>query len=260
MKPKKHFGQNFLKSNKALGDIVASAKIGRTDTVVEIGPGKGALTERLLQVAGKVVAIEKDSDLIPFLEEKFAKEIDEKKLILVHDDILKWNPKSQKLSQGKYILVANIPFYITGAILEYFLAGSFQPKTMALILQKEVAERIVARDGKGSILSLSVQIFGKPTYVGKIPARYFSPPPRVDSAILVIEDIKHMLSPAEEKRFFSLIKSGFGQKRKTLVKNIVSLGIHKEKIVAALQEIGFPETVRAENLSLSDWKSLISLM
>ncbi len=254
MKAKKHLGQNFLKSGKALRDIILAAKISEKDTVVEIGPGKGALTTKILESAGKVIAIEKDRDLIPGLTEAFQEDIKNKKLVLLEDDILTFD--LTKLPK-KYKVVANIPFYITGAILEKFLESDHQPECMALIVQKEVAERVVARDGKESILSMSVRVFGEPKFVGKIPARYFSPEPKVDSAILLIENIKNMLKNKEKDEFFKFVKAGFSQKRKTLLKNLTGLGIKRELLEEKFKELNIDPTIRAEKLSLQTWLSLI---
>ncbi|MDQ5883183.1 MAG: rRNA (adenine1518-N6/adenine1519-N6)-dimethyltransferase [Patescibacteria group bacterium] len=254
MKAKKHLGQNFLKSGKALRDIVLAAKISEKDIVVEIGPGKGALTEKVLESAGKVIAIEKDRDLIPILEEKFQEEIKSKKLTLLEDDVLTFD--LSKLPKN-YKIVANIPFYITGAILEKFLESKNQPSVMALIVQKEVAERVVARDGKESILSMSVRVFGDPKFIGKIPARYFSPEPKVDSAILLIENIKNTLKDNEKDVFFKFVKAGFSQKRKTLLKNLTGLGLKRELLEEKFKELCIDPTIRAEKLSLEMWLSLI---
>lgn len=254
MKAKKHLGQNFLKSGKALRDIILAAKISEKDTVVEIGPGKGVLTAKVLEYAGKVIAIEKDRDLIPVLNENFQEDIKNKKLVLLENDILTFD--LSKLSK-KYKVVANIPFYITGAILEKFLESDYQPECMALIVQKEVAERIVARDGKESILSMSVRVFGEPKFIGKIPARYFSPEPKVDSAILLIENIKNTLKDKDKDTFFKFVKAGFSQKRKTLLKNLTGFGLTRELLEEKFEKLGINPTIRAEKLSLETWLALI---
>lgn len=255
--PKKHLGQNFLKSIKHINEVIIASKIEESDYVLEIGPGKGALTKKLLEKAKMVIAIEKDRDLIPFLEEKFHDDLQDGKLKIEEADVLDF--ELAKLPK-KYKLVANIPFYITGAIIEKFLESKNQPSLMTLIVQKEVADRIVARDEKESILSLSVKVFGEPKYIGKIPARYFSPPPKVDSAIISIEKIKTKLSDEDLSKFFKLVKAGFSQKRKTLIKNLSNTGISKDILRDNLLNMGLDENIRAEDLKIKDWISLISLI
>ncbi len=186
---KKSLGQNFLKSEKALGDIVRAGGLSLGDVVLEIGPGKGALTEKILETGAKVIAVEKDQELIPVLEEKFAEYVTKGSLVLVHEDVLEFNPLSYKLKAGSFKLIGNIPYYITGAIIRKFLESDPQPTSMTLLVQKEVAERIVARDGKESILSISVKAYGTPHYIDKVPKRYFTPEPKVDSAIIHIDNI-----------------------------------------------------------------------
>jgi 16S rRNA (adenine1518-N6/adenine1519-N6)-dimethyltransferase len=246
---KKSLGQNFLKSTKALSDIVIAGAISLDDIILEIGPGKGALTEKLLEKAGKVVAIEKDPELISLLSEKFAKEIGNKKLEIIEHDILDFNFKAEK-----YKIIANIPYYITGAIIRKFLESDNQPERMVLLVQKEVAKRIVAQDKKESILSISVKAYGKPVYVDTVKKRYFSPEPKVDSAILLIENISKRLfseNNISEKNFFELIKSGFAHKRKVLSSNLKSLlGGRTPK---CLETCEIKEKVRAEDLELKDW-------
>lgn len=257
MKAKKHFGQNFLKSKSALNKIALVADLTLQDFVLEIGPGKGALTEKLLASGAKILAIEKDRDLIPVLEEKFQEQVNSGQLKVVEGDILKFEPKNHGLVFGKYKLVANIPYYITGAIFEKFLDGQEKPEIIVLVVQKEVAERVVAKDGKKSILSVSVEVYGEPKMVSKIPARYFSPEPKVDSAILSIKKIKNPFkNSAEKEKFFKILKGGFSSRRKVLRKNLEKLGFDKDKIAKNLEKLGFPDGVRAENLKTSDWLEL----
>src|SRR3989344_7983631 len=180
MRAKKSLGQNFLTSRGVTRDIVAAANITPNDVVLEIGPGKGFLTEGLLQKSGKVIAVEKDDRMVLYLKDKFAQEIRSEKLKLVHGDILTLNLTDYKLKTNDYKLVANIPYYITGEILRTFLSGDLQPQRMVLMVQKEVADRIVARPssrragtGKESILSMSVKAYGTPRYIQKIPRRNF---------------------------------------------------------------------------------------
>ena len=262
-KAKKSLGQNFLKSEMALKKIIEAGEIKPDDIILEIGPGQGVLTEKLLEKAGFVIAVEKDRELFKILEEKFAKEIREKKLILIKDDILKFNISEPR----NYKIIANIPYNITGAILKKFLTEKNQPKSMVLMVQHEVAKRIMARDGKESILSISVKAYGEPKMIMKVPARYFSPAPKVDSAIILINHISrklftpdlqtvqsrtlhtlHTLSAEKfEERFWEIVKAGFAHKRKKLSSNLKNtLSCQR----ASLTELG---NKRAEDLSLADW-------
>ncbi len=253
IKAKKSLGQNFLKSGKAILDIIEAASLSLSDVVVEIGPGQGVLTEALLKNAGKVIAVEKDDRLIGYLKEKFAEEIRLGKLNLMHGDILEFNPVPYTLYPNRYILVANIPYYITGLIFRKFLDGEIQPSKIVLMVQKEVAERIVAKDKKESILSISVKIFGRPKLVKKISASCFSPRPKVDSAILLIENISlPFKNLAEKKKFFEILKKGFSHKRKLLKRN---LGVADE----SLSVCGINTNARPENLSVGDWLCLSQL-
>ncbi len=252
-KAKKSLGQNFLKSVPALNKIIEVGEIKNSDTILEIGPGKGALTAKLLENAGLVIAIEKDRDLLETLREKFAEEIKTKRFMLIEGDALEFEPSENGLKSGGYKVIANIPYNITGAILKKFLAGHTQPERMVLMVQKEVAERVVARDGKESILSISVRVYGDPKLVMKVPARYFSPAPKVDSAIISISGISRgtfQENNISEEVFWEIVKTGFAHKRKMLsgnLKNIVST----EKIT----KLGL-ENSRAENLKLEDWINL----
>ncbi|MFA5936830.1 MAG: 16S rRNA (adenine(1518)-N(6)/adenine(1519)-N(6))-dimethyltransferase RsmA [Candidatus Paceibacterota bacterium] len=278
-KLKKSLGQNFLKSAIALKKIVEAGEISLEDIILEIGPGKGILTEKLLDKSNHIIAIEKDRELFEFLKEKFKKEILENKLILIKEDILKFNifdivsnfcsgPRfsgslpqpdhSQKLKlhqKLKYKIIANIPYNITGAILKKFLTEKNQPELMVLMVQNEVAKRIIAHDGKESILSISVKAYGEPKMVMKVPARYFSPAPKVDSAVISIKNIsrKNFTSPQpsptppalplsgetncfplisgskgvqvegetiDENKFWEILHAGFAHKRKKLSSNL----------------------------------------
>jgi 16S rRNA (adenine1518-N6/adenine1519-N6)-dimethyltransferase len=224
---KKHLGQNFLKSKPALHAMCEAGGVNEKDIILEIGPGKGALTEKLLEKAGVVIAVEKDIDLFNFLQEKFRGEIKSGKLILIKDDILDFNPATYYLLPTTYKVIANIPYNITGAIIKKFLSCNEQPQTMVLLVQKEVAERIVARDGKESILSLSVKAYGTPKYIMKVGKRFFSPEPKVDSAILLINNIsKNFFDKISEEAFFEIIKAGFAHKRKVLIANLKEKRIH----------------------------------
>ncbi len=257
MKAKKALGQNFLKSGKALGDIVRAGNVSSNDIVLEIGPGKGALTEKLLETGAKVFAVEKDRDLIPFLTDKFANYIASGKLYLIEADILDFNPSHYPLATNHYKLVGNIPYYITGAIIRKFLESDFQPTLAVFLVQKEVAERIVARDKKESILSLSVKAYGEPKLVAKVPKRYFTPEPKVDSAVLLIDNInKKNFRNITEQDFFMIVKSAFGQKRKTMLKNLSNAGISKENLAFMAKDMVIDPKIRAEDLSMEQFLAL----
>ncbi len=213
IRAKKSLGQNFLKSKKALSAMAEAGNVQAGDLVVEIGPGKGALTRVLLETGAKVLAFEKDHRLIELLKTEFA-EYAQKGLFELHEqDVL--DIEIGDFVQGNYKLIANIPYYITGEITRKFLSGTRKPNVMVVLVQKEVAERIV--DSKESILSLSVKVFGTPKKVMTVKKEFFSPEPKVDSAIIAISDIQNRFAtPEEEARFFMLIKKAFGQKRKKM--------------------------------------------
>ncbi len=258
MKAKKSLGQHFLKSKRAIAKIISAAQLTTDDVVLEIGPGKGALTKALLESGARVIAIEKDNDMIEVLEQMFTSEIESGRLFLIHDDVLMFDPTTHGLQQGRYKLIANIPYYITGEIIRRFLSEVAQPERMVLLVQKEVATRIAARDAKESILSLSVKAYGTPKLVMTVPARDFSPAPKVDSAILSITDISHdRLSSDEEEQFFTIIKQAFSQKRKQLAGTIPPL-IPKETLVEFLTQQKLPVTARPEELSFDNWMKLIA--
>lgn len=257
MKAKKSLGQNFLKSVSVLKKIVSTGNVVATDLVLEIGPGKGALTRKIIDTGARVVAVEKDRELIPVLEEEFKKEIKNKKLTLIEGDILDLDLKKIGIDKKKYKLIANIPYYITGAIIRKFLSGKTKPEKIVLLVQKEVAERIVARDGRESILSMSVKAYGDPKYIDKVSKRYFSPEPRVDSAILLIDNILgKKLDPKIESTFFDILHAGFGHKRKVLKNNLHKL-LPREIIDDFWQKNQLSPTIRAEELRLEHWLMLL---
>ncbi len=318
-KPKKSLGQNFLKSALALRKIIEAGEITPDDIILEIGPGKGALTEKLLEKVyppnseggrGYVIAVEKDKMLFVFLKEKFAKEVAEGRLILVEEDILEFDitktiqdvernilERTLGRSDGNtlkgivkksiaqagepsiairqqaemrgfrdntfqgYKIIANIPYNITGAILKKFLTEKNQPEMMVLMVQHEVAKRIIATNKKESILSISVKAYGEPKMIMKVPARYFSPAPKVDSAVIAIKNIsrKNFIPPpnlplakgeeakqegVNEEKFWKIVKAGFAHKRKKLSGNLKGIiKLDPEQWVNA----------RAEDLTLADW-------
>ena len=253
MYAKKSLGQHFLRSERALSSIIEAGNITPGETVLEIGPGTGALTEKLLDAGAKVIAVEKDDELFAALSKKYPG------LELVHGDILNF----QTSQLGTYKLIANIPYNITGAILEKFLSAEHQPELMVLLVQKEVAKRIVARDGKDgkeSILSLSVKAYGKPRYVETVKAGSFAPAPAVDSAIIAIENIsKSFFTNFSEKDFFKLLHAGFQAKRKKLSSNL-GVVFAKERVKEAFRKLNLDENVRAEDLPVNKWGELVALL
>jgi len=254
MRAKKSLGQNFLKSKEALRDMISAGNISKKDVVLEIGPGKGVLTEKLLENAGKVIAIEKDEELFLLLKEKFAKEIHEKKLDLISGDIMEFDPS---VLDANYKVIANIPYYLTGAIFRKFLENKSQPAKIVLLVQKEVAERIVVRDKKESILSISVKAYGKPKYIAKVSKKYFSPAPKVDSAIIEVSDIsKNNFKNLSEEEFFEVVRSGFAHKRKTLLKNLDMAGFDREILEVVWTKLKIPEKARPENVGIEAWFNL----
>lgn len=250
MRAKKSLGQHFLKSKKIIDQIASEASRNNEKAIVEIGPGKGVLTRALLNTGKRVVAVEKDDRLITPLREMFARELNEGRLSLIHGDILKTKLTDMGTGHDPYIVVANIPYYITGAILKYFLDANKKPERMILMVQKEVADRIIARNKKGSILSLSVAVYGTPVYLATVPARFFTPPPHVDSALIAINAIRNPFkTPEDAEIFFHILKQGFAHKRKLLKGN---LSCAEQK----LSTCNLSKTARPEELLLSDWLCL----
>ncbi len=253
MRPKKSLGQNFLMHARIAERIAMTAEISAEDTVLEIGPGTGMLTKPLLARASHVVAVEADSELIPVLEGKFADEIEEGRLSILHADIRTYDPGT---IAGPYALVANIPYYITGEIIRMFLSATHKPSSMTLLLQKEVVERI-ARSKKESLLSLSVKAYGTPKYEFTVPRGAFVPAPNVDSAVLSVQNIRQdtFSTKGSEAYFFEVLHAGFAHKRKLLLRNLEAVAA-PDAIRAAFATAGLPEKARAEDLTLPDWQKL----
>ncbi|MDB5204544.1 MAG: hypothetical protein JWP09_572 [Candidatus Taylorbacteria bacterium] len=252
---KKSLGQNFLKSGSALRAIIVAGDIKPTDIILEIGPGKGALTAKILETGAKMIAVEKDRDLIPYLETKFATEIKSKQLTLMEGDILELNAKQILGKITSYKLIANIPYYITGEIIRKYFEEKIQPEKMVLLVQKEVALRIVARDGKASILSIACKAYSTPRYVQTVKRDAFNPAPNVDSAIIAFENINKDLfkkDKASEGRFFEVMKLGFAHKRKKIGGNLKEIATTLNPL--KLEQI---KDKRSENLIVTDWVELI---
>ncbi|MBN1145783.1 MAG: ribosomal RNA small subunit methyltransferase A [Anaerolineales bacterium] len=260
LRPDKSLGQNFLLDEAALQKIVAAAKIQPGDAVLEIGPGLGGLTRWLALQARRVVAVELDAGLIPALEETLAPYSN---VEVIQGDILALDLETLMGACAAdiplpYLVVANIPYYITSTLIRRLLEASYPPRRLVLTVQREVAERIVATTGKMSLLALSVQVYGSPMMIARIPPGAFLPPPKVDSAVVCIETYPQPRVPRPDlPLLFRLAKAGFGQKRKTL-RNALSGGMRwtPQQAQQALTQAGIDPMRRAETLSLQEWAAL----
>lgn len=254
---KKSLGQNFLHSEKALDEIISAGNIVPGEVVLEAGPGQGALTRKLLAAGARVIAVEKDHDLVPMLHATFDAEIHTGKLILIEGDILDFIPHEHGLTAGNYKIIANIPYYITGIFIRRFLEHSDFPKQIVLLIQKEVADRIVARDGKQSLLSLSVASYGTPKYIATVPAGAFRPAPKIDSAIISIENIsKNFFKDVSEHTFFQTLHDCFSGKRKQVVGSLKKKGKDENFVKSVLEKNGLSPKARPEEIPLAVWKEL----
>jgi len=251
----KKLGQNFLHDPLALEEIASAAEIKPSDTVLEIGPGLGSLTRHLAEYANQVIAVELDRDLIPPLRDVTSAYDN---INIIHGDILDISPNNL-IQESDYLVVANIPYYITSAIIRHLLENEPKPRRIVLTVQKEVAKRICAQAGDMSLLALSVQVYGDPRIVTNIPAGSFFPAPKVDSAVLCIDIYPSPQIKSEQlELFFKLIKAGFSQKRKTL-RNSLSSGLHISTTGAEelLHKAKIDPMRRAETLSIDEWSALI---
>lgn len=257
IKADKRLGQNFLQDPYALEKIAQVAEIHPTDTVLEIGPGLGGLTRYLAAAAQKVIAVELDDRLFPPLEAIIAPY---RNIQLIHWDILDIEP-SELVEKEDYLVVANIPYYITSAVIRHLLETKPKPRRIVLTIQKEVAERICAEPGDMSLLALSVQVYGQPRIAARIPAGAFFPAPKVDSSVLAVDIFPAPLVPEIHlDTFFQLVKAGFSQKRKQL-RNSISAGMHQSPTETEnlLRAAGIDPQRRAETLSLEEWGKLSGL-
>jgi len=254
LRPKKSLGQNFLLDETALHQVVEAAGVTPQDVVLEIGPGLGSLTRHLAANAHQVVAVEVDASLIPILKQVVSQFSN---VQVVEGDILTLDPV-QLVPQAEYLVVANIPYYITSALIRHLLESGSPPRRLVLTVQQEVARRICATPGDMSLLALSVQVYGHPDVIAHIPASAFYPPPKVDSTIIRIDSFPTPVIPSHElESFFQLIKAGFSQKRKTL-RNALAGGLHLSPPVveAMLNQAHIDPMRRAETLSLPEWHDL----
>lgn len=249
--PKKSLGQHWLHDEPALQAMVQAADVSPGDTVLEIGPGLGTLTEKLLATGASVHAVEFDKDLLAGLQNRFAKS---SQFSLEHTDILKFD--FSKMPAG-YKVVANIPYYLTSNLLRIMCETPNHFSEAALLMQKEVAERICAGPGNMSILSASVQFYCEASLDILVPAELFTPPPKVDSQILKLTYRGPKFADIDEKQFFRLVKAGFSEKRKMLRSSLSGgLGMSKEQIEDICKRAGIDPQLRAQAMSLDDWHKL----
>ena len=252
MPTKKSLGQHWLRDPEVLADIAEAAELTTGDTVLEIGPGLGTLTSRLLARAGRVVSVEFDPDLARKLPGQFPG----KNLEVIHQDILQFD--TTRLPAG-YKIVANVPYYITGKIISKFSETQNPPSLMVLLVQKEVAERLAAQPGDYSVPAVAAQVYHEVNLGAVVPAAFFTPPPKVDSQVVILRRRAHpLVSKTEQAIFFRLVKAGFAAKRKKLRSSLAG-GLHLEKveIETLLAAAGISESARAEDLSIEQWLTLV---
>ncbi len=255
MPTKKSLGQHWLKDPEILKQIADQADISPGESVLEIGPGLGTLTSRLLKKTNNVVVVELDEDLAKKLPGQFPG----KNLKVYNEDILDFD---LTILPKNYKVVANVPYYITSKIIQKLMTSENPPKTIVLLIQEEVAERIVAKNDQMSILSLSVQIYAEASLGVEVPAHYFTPPPKVDSQVVVLaRRNRPLIDPAEQKDFFKLVRIGFSAKRKKLSTNLsVGYGVNKKDAEKWLADCNIAQDVRAQQLTIDQWKELLHVL
>lgn len=255
LKARKRMGQHFLIDTDVLQLITSAAELSADDTVIEVGPGLGVLTRELAGMAGSVVAIELDDKLAATLKETLASLYN---VTIINDNVLNINPATIISDPKKYKMVANLPYYITSPVLRHFLEAAAKPERMIVMVQKEVAEIIAAEPGQRSLLSISVQFYGKPRIISHVPAQSFYPAPEVDSAILRIDPYSQPVVPVtDEVSFFNLVRAGFTASRKQLVNSLAQgLGLPKAEVLPLLDKAGISPQRRAETITLKEWAQI----
>jgi len=255
IRPLKKLGQNFLISKTVLNKIIKAADLKKTDIVLEIGPGIGALTKELAKKAGKVIAIEKDIKMIEILKKTLK---DFNNIEIIHADILKFNLDAKNLDARRYKVVSNLPYYITSPVIKKFLECDNPPTQMLLMVQKEVAQRICAKPPRMNLLAVSVQFYSQPKIISYVSKNCFWPRPKIDSAIIkIVQRYSAYGSALFSERFFKIVKAGFAHPRKQLVNNL-SNGLELEKPLAKkwLLKNNIHPTQRAQTLYSKDWLKL----
>ena len=259
IRPSRRLGQNFLVDEKIFSKIIETANLSENDVVLEVGPGIGSLTVELAKRVKKVIAVEKDQDLVRILNNELRiKNI--KNVEIIKGDILKIGNWKLEIGNFSYKVVANLPYYITSPVIRHFLESvEVKPQQMILMVQKEVAQRICAKPPKMSILAVSVQFYAKPEIISFVSKKSFWPQPKVDSAIIKIASRQFgvLVSRQFRERFFRIVKAGFSQPRKQLINNLAEkLKMDKEKVKNWLLKNNIQPTQRAETLTIKDWINL----
>ncbi len=262
----KGLGQHFLVDNTVLETIISASELSPSDVVVEVGPGLGILTEELVKRVGRTIAVEIDTRLATALNERFPDTVN---LTVVNADMLDLDPLELIADRLKdrgpspsYKVIANLPYYVALPILRHFLEASLKPALIVVMVQKEVAENIVAEPGALSLLGVSVQLYGKPTIMGYVPAQSFYPQPKVDSAILRIDVYPEpAVAVKDVAGFFEVVKAGFSAPRKQ-IRNSLALGLELNavEVLNILTQAGVDPHRRPQTLSLEEWAALHSIM
>lgn len=256
-RPKKHLGQHFLKDGNYISKIIETAEVQKEDLIVEIGPGKGALTFRLAELAGEVIAIELDHALCETLKEQAASYPN---LTIVEADALRF---PYERIETRFKVVANLPYYISTPILFRLIELRNQITSMTIMVQKEVANRVVASpDSKDyGVLSIGVQFYAVPSIAFKIPPGAFYPPPEVDSAVLkIVPRERPAVEIKNEPLFWAIIKSAFSHRRKTILNSLSMAGFHKDIITRILEQAGIDPSMRPEDLSMEKWGKIVDFL
>ena len=259
LRARKRLGQHFLVNGQVLKVILGAAEIAPDDIIVEVGPGLGILTEKLAEKAVRVIAVELDDTLAQLLKERLSPLPN---LTVINEDILKLDPQTLLSGAGvrspPYKVVANLPYYITSPVLRHFLESFAKPERMIVMVQKEVAQAIVAEPGERSVLSVIIQFYGKPSIVSYVPARSFYPAPEVDSAVLRIDIYPApRAAVSDEKGFFRLVQAGFTARRKQIANSLAQgLKLPKPEVAALLEKADINPQRRAETLTIEEWAQL----
>lgn len=257
---KKHLGQNFLKDESVIEEIFSVAEVTPTDWILEIGPGTGALTMKMAKRVDRLLAIEIDQSLAHRLQSQFA---DSKKVSIVEGDILNINIEEVLGNTGfitrPYKIIANIPYYITAPIIRLLLSLRVQPQSLTLMVQNEVAERLAAKPGAMSLLSVMAQYYAEVEKNIFVPKTAFDPVPGVDSAVITLRP-KRVYNPENDRQIFRLVRAGFSARRKTLANNLAtSFSLPRAQVEECLQSVGLRVDIRAQALSIDNWEQLVTV-